>query len=118
MTKIIKKYFLHEKILAIALIFTATIQIVTLIAFISINQKTILKIDTETVVATLIKQAAGEDIPDEQVKDKIKDKIKKLDDSLSNLAQKNNGLVINSKAVVAGGVDITKEVITNLQEDK
>lgn len=44
MTKIIKKYFLHEKILAIALIFTAAIQIVTLLTFISMNQKMILKI--------------------------------------------------------------------------
>jgi hypothetical protein len=78
------------------------------------KQPKLATIDVDYFVKDAVKKAAHED----NSKEAIKEELIKLDSYLAALCAKENLIVLPSKAVIGGGIDITEQIIKVMADEK
>jgi hypothetical protein len=84
-----------------------------------INTKAETKVATINVdffIKKMVQSMAERGLSEDETKAKTKEELSKLDVILQKIAQKDGIIVIPSKAVIAGGIDITEQVEAILEK--
>lgn len=68
------------------------------------------KVDIESLIEKLVKDVSSKSLSAEESTKFSKEYIKKLDELLIKISKQENLVVVPSKAVIAGAIDITEQV--------
>lgn len=97
----------------------ASVIILTLFLFADKNspKPTILLVDVDQLVQDIIKDPAIGELEDSKTADHFERIFKKIDSILDDISKKEAAVIINRKAVLKGGEDITEQVQKLLLEE-
>jgi len=73
-------------------------------------------IDVDFFIKKMVQSMAEKGLSEDETKTKTKEELSKLDAILQKIAAKEGIVVIPSKAVIAGGIDITEQVEAILEK--
>ncbi len=78
----------------------------------------IAKADIDFLVKSIVKEIASQELSKDEVRTKTQESLASLDQAIQAVAKQKGVIVLNSKAVLAGGsdIDITSEVATKFNE--
>lgn len=68
------------------------------------------KVDVERLITKLVKDVSVKSLSEDESTKYSKEYIKKLDDLLIEISKQENLVIVPSKAVIAGAIDITEQV--------
>jgi Type-F conjugative transfer system protein (TrbI_Ftype) len=68
------------------------------------------KVDIELIISNLVKEVAAKDLSEEESQKYSQDYIKKLDNLVIKISEQEGLVILPSKAIIAGAVDITDQL--------
>jgi hypothetical protein len=81
-----------------------------ILAYHSLNRTRVVKVDTGYLIQNLVKEVATKNLNEEELRLYTKNQLVRLDQLLEQIAKQENLVLLTSKAVVTGAVDITKQI--------
>ncbi len=117
MTEVSIKKHINNKSLCISLIVVCFLSITVLGIYIKSSPKQrVFKVDVERIIKETVHSKLKNESSDEAVKLETKLRLKRLEAILKEIAENENAVIVNKKAVLSGALDIT-EVVSDLMKE-